>query len=244
MRVVPSQFRFPRVGPPAGLFVVLVFDAPHYLLQDVLHGHIPTMVPNSSTTMAMCELPVRNSSSIWESGLVSGATRCGRRRRFRWNARLERPGTDRAAALFPHREQIFVMEDADDLLRRALVHGQAGVTVLDHGAQHVVEIRAGRNGDNIVARGHDLAYRDGSQIQHAVDHILLGLGQISEAAAGTDDQLQLLAEWPPPWAEPPSRRARVITPAERSITTTKGARGDRTPAGPGPPERPGDPLWR
>src|ERR1035438_176600 len=52
---------------------------------------IPTMVPNSSTTMAMWEWPARNCSSICESGLVSGTTRCGRSNRPMWKLRLAWP---------------------------------------------------------------------------------------------------------------------------------------------------------
>jgi len=43
-------------------------------MKDINWVTSPTIVPNSSTTIAMCALPCLNSSSIWTRGLVSGAT--------------------------------------------------------------------------------------------------------------------------------------------------------------------------
>ena len=81
----------------------------------------------------------------------------------------------------------------------------------------------GVDGDDIVARHHDLARDHGFQVEHAVDHVLLRFGQISEAAAGTDDQLQLFGGVAAGMAAVLGAAARVSAAAERSITTTKGA---------------------
>ena len=64
--------------------------------------------------------------------------------------------------------------------------------LFDHGMQHVVERGVARNGDDIVARDHDFAHRNSAQVEHAMDHVLLGFGQVPQTAAGGDNQLQFL----------------------------------------------------
>jgi len=76
-----------------------------------------------------------------------------------------------------------------DVYKRQLVHRQARMLLANHGFQHVIECGFRRDGDNRVARHHNLAHRDFSQIEHAVDHVLLRFRQVTEAAARTDNQL-------------------------------------------------------
>ena len=180
------------------------------------------MVPNSSTTMAMWERPCWNSASICPTGLVSGTTRCLRSRRRMRNARLGRPTLDGLAALLPHRQQVLVVQQTDDLLGLFVVDREARVLVLDHGVQNLVQGGFHGNRDNVVARHHDFAHREFAQIQHAVDHVLLRLRQVAEAAAGADDQLQLLRRMAAGAMMAAACATRlVMAPLDFSITNTK-----------------------
>src|ERR1039458_9148983 len=133
----------------------------------------PAMVPNSSTTMAMWERPCWNSASICPTGLGSGATRGLRRRRRMRNARVglspaerrARPAhADGFAALLPNREQVLVVQQADDLLGLLFVDRQARVPMLYHGMQDLIERGFHGNRDDIVARHHDFAHGEFIQI--------------------------------------------------------------------------------
>ena len=64
--------------------------------------------------------------------------------------------------------------------------------VFDHGGEHIVEGGLDGDRDDIVARHHDFADGEFAQVQHAVDHVFLGFRQISQAAAGGDNQFQFL----------------------------------------------------
>src|SRR5258708_29593444 len=64
--------------------------------------------------------------------------------------------------------------------------------VLDHGGQHLIEGGVDRYRDDVVARHHDFAYGDVIEIEDAMDDVLLHFGEVSEPAAGTDDEFQLL----------------------------------------------------
>ena len=59
--------------------------------------------------------------------------------------RLGRPLRMARAALFPNRQQVLIMQDADNLFGRALVYRQARMLLLDHGVEHVVERGIARN---------------------------------------------------------------------------------------------------
>src|SRR5258708_8739955 len=67
------------------------------------------------------------------------------------------------------------------------------MVVLDHGGQHLTERGVDRYRDDVVARHHDFAYGDVIEIEDAMDDVLLHFGEVSEPAAGTDDEFQLLA---------------------------------------------------
>jgi hypothetical protein len=97
-----------------------------------------------------------------------------------------------SSPLFPHRQQVLIVQQADDLLRRPLMHGQARMLLFNHGVQHLVQGGGARNRDDIVARYHYFADRNGAQVEHAMDHVLLRFGQVPQTAAGGDDQLEFL----------------------------------------------------
>ena len=93
MRVAPSSFHFVGLGRRAvrSSRRARRRSGPTTCSSTSSTVSSPAIVPNSSTTMAMCDRPSRNSSSIWDSGLVSGTTRCGRSSRSMRNERLGRP---------------------------------------------------------------------------------------------------------------------------------------------------------
>ena len=68
--------------------------------------------------------------------------------------------------------------------------------LLDHGGQHLVERGIHRHRNDVVARHHDFANRNVVEIEHAVDHVFLHFGQMTQAAARADDQFQLLRRVP------------------------------------------------
>src|SRR2546426_1325259 len=47
--------------------------------------------------------------------------------------------------------------------------------------------RVGRDRNDILARHHDFSSHDGSQIQHPMDHVLLGLRQIPRSEEHTSE---------------------------------------------------------
>ena len=62
---------------------------------------------------------------------------------------------------------------------------------LDHGFEHLVERGAHRDRDDLAPRFHDLAHIEVVEIEDAMDHVFLQLGQVAGETAGTDDQFQL-----------------------------------------------------
>ena len=100
---------------------------------------------------------------------------------------------DGLAALLPNRQQVFVMQNADDLFRRAFVNRQARMLLSDHGVRALRRGWLRKSIETMSLRGTMISRTATStQIEHAVDHVFLRFGQISQAAAGADDQLQFL----------------------------------------------------
>ena len=106
----------------------------------------------------------------------------------------------------------------------AFPNRQPRMLLLDHYAQHLVQVRVHRDRHDILARHHDLPHRQLRQVEHPVDHFLLRLGQKAHAAAGTDDQLQFLGRVAAARrTRARSPRIRVMAAADVSIATTKGS---------------------
>ena len=177
MRVAPSSSISVRFGGARlHLFVVLVFDAAHELLEHVFHGQhagdgAELIHHHRHVRMAGAEFFEQLRKRL---GLGHHQVRPQQAPDAKRAARAA--CADGVAPLFPNRQQIFVVQNADDLFRLLFLHRQARMLFLDHGAQHLVERGFGVDGDDIVARHHDLARDHGFEVEHAVDHILLRFG--------------------------------------------------------------------
>ncbi len=100
------------------------------------------------------------------------------------------PGTQVDAPLMPEAQHVFEEDSADDLFRLVFPDGQARVLAFDHGGEDVVERGSGGDRDDVAARLHDFAHVEVVEIEHAVDHVLLKLGEVAGEAAGTDDEFE------------------------------------------------------
>src|SRR5581483_4179075 len=96
-------------------------------------------------------------------------------------------GPDGAAAFLPDREQVLVVQNADNLFGRSFVHGQSRVALLNHGTEDLIEAGGSSYRDDVIARHHDFAHGNVAEVQSAMDDIFLGFGKKTEAAAGSDD---------------------------------------------------------
>src|SRR5580693_7752832 len=91
-------------------------------------------------------------------------------------------------------DQLFVIEDADDVLGAALrvVDGDARVLAFDHAVEGLVKREVGGEGKNIGAGDHDFADGDAVEFDGVVDHFFLRLGDLAELAAGGNDELEFV----------------------------------------------------
>src|ERR1035438_1354914 len=179
-------------GAVRHFFVVLVFDPADNLFQHLFHGEHA----DDSAELIDHHCQVRAAGAELVEHLRGGLG-------FGYEHDLPQQAVDAKGAagaaaangeppLFPHPQQGLIVEQPDDFFRRPLIYGQARMLLFDHGVQHVVQGGGARDRDDIVARDHDLAHRNGAEVEHAMDHVLLRLGQVPQTATGGDDQLEFL----------------------------------------------------
>src|ERR1017187_2183562 len=174
------------------LFVVLVFDPADNLFQHVFHGQhaddgAELIDDHGQVRAAGAEL-----IKHLRSGLGFGHEHHRPQQAADAEGAAGTAAADGAPPLLPDRQQILIVQQADDLLGRSLIHREARMLLLDHGVQHLVESGVAGNRNDIVARHHDFAHRNGAQVEDAMDHVLLRFGQVSQTAAAGDNQLEFL----------------------------------------------------
>ena len=189
----PVQLHFVGLGAAAlHLFVVLIFDSAHDLFQHVFHrqhaDHGAELIHHHRQVRAAGAELIEHLGG----GLGFGYEHHRPQQAADAEGAAGTAAANGAPALFPNRQQIFIVQKPDDLLRCPFVYRQARMLLLDHGVQHFVQSGVARNRDDIVARHHDFANRNGAQVEHSMDHVLLRFGQISQTAAAGDDQFQFL----------------------------------------------------
>jgi hypothetical protein len=78
------------------------------------------------------------------------------------------------------------MDQADDVVQRVLICGQAAPSAFDERVERVAEIGVGLHGDNVGPRHHHLVDAPGAQVEDRADHLaLLGLDDALFAGIGT-----------------------------------------------------------
>ena len=133
--------------------------------------------------------------------------------------------------------QVLGVEHADDGLRTAggVVHGDAGVLLLDDLGDGFLQRHVAGKRKNIGTRNHDLAHGDGLKVQRAVQQLLLQVADEAVAVRGGDAELELFRGVHAALADVAQSEG-VQNPARRG---SHGA-GDRTEDGDEDIERPGD----
>jgi len=150
----------------------------------------PDVPPNSSTTIARCAGP------RWKSQLA--IERLGLRDERRGPHQIlpaGRGGGVLAAETHGERHEVLREHDAGDVVRRPVVHGEAGMFALAECLDDVVA--GGRQIDrNHVEPGrHDLIDPGVGQREHAEQHVALGGAEVGlEGAPGGDEAVQALVD--------------------------------------------------
>ena len=154
-------------------------------------------MPNSSTTSAMCRVPLakllqhlHQRFGLGHDQRLSHDVRQMKGRRVDGRARM------RDAAFVPDPQHVFEKDRADDLFRLFFPDRQARMLALDHRVEHFVERGVGRHRHNLAARLHDFAHIEIVEIEHAMDHVFLQLGEVAGKPAGADDELEFLGRVP------------------------------------------------
>src|SRR5579872_211860 len=90
--------------------------------------------------------------------------------------------------------QVFVIKHSDNVLGTALriVNRDARVLSFDHAHEGLVEHKVGGQRKNIRARHHHFANGDAVEFDGAMDHLFLKFRNLSELAAGGDDEFELV----------------------------------------------------
>ena len=68
-------------------------------------------------------------------------------------------------------EHILDVDHADDLVERTAIHRQAGMRLLRHQVQDLVQWRHAFDGDDVGTRHHDIVHRDGADRENALDQL-------------------------------------------------------------------------
>ena len=123
----------------------------------------------------------------------------------------------------PDAHQILVVDESDDVLGLALVNRNARILVFERDAQKLVQGRVGGHRDDVDSRRHDLARVDFPQPEQLLDRVLLECFQMPFAAAGLQDEFELLGRMPSASVCPRRPMARDRPAEVRSTTNTKGA---------------------
>ena len=98
----------------------------------------------------------------------------------------------RLRSVLQDRQQVFRVQDADDLVDRLLEDRDPRVALLDHDTDRLVQGRRCGQGDDRDARGHHLVQAPVAQLDDRVDHLLLLGLQHALLPAPLHDQHQLL----------------------------------------------------
>ena len=88
---------------------------------------------------------------------------------------------------------VFGVDDADDVFGAVggVVDGDAGVLLFDDAGAGLLDGHVGGEGEDLAARGHDLADGDVVELDGAVDDLFLKDGEQAHAAGGGGDELEL-----------------------------------------------------
>ena len=89
------------------------------------------------------------------------------------------------------------MDESDDVLRLSFIHRDPRILVFERYAEKLVQTGVGRHGDYVDPRRHDLAGVDFLQPQQLLDRVLLEWFQMAFAAAGFENELELLGRMSP-----------------------------------------------
>jgi len=89
---------------------------------------------------------------------------------------------------------VFGVDDANDVFEAGcrIVDGDAGVLLLHDTSGGLLDQHVCGEGEDLAARGHDLANGDVVELDGAVDDLLLKDGEEAHAARSCSDELQLL----------------------------------------------------
>ena len=126
---------------------------------------IPSIVPYSSITIAMCCFVRLNSVRSATRPFVSGTIVAGRSS----SATLTRGDP----ALVHRGDQVADVEDADDLVERVAVDGVARVGRVEHEPQRLLRRELDRERDHVGPRDHHVGDVLVGEVEHLVDHLLL-----------------------------------------------------------------------
>ena len=112
---------------------------------------------------------------------------------------------DRGARDAEHqRHQVFRVHDADEIVRRAVVHGQARVLALVERLAHLFGGGGDVDGDHVEPRGHHLVHRGVGEGEDTEQHVALGGAEVGfERAWRRHEGVQALVHT----AEQPQQRS-------------------------------------
>ena len=97
----------------------------------------------------------------------------------------------REPALIPNAHQIFVVDDAGNLLGAVFIYRDACELVLGHDAQHLFQTRVHRERNNVMSRRHDFARRIVADFDQPLNGALLEILQMPFMPARLHDVFQL-----------------------------------------------------
>src|ERR1035437_2997801 len=162
--------------------VVLVLDVAHYLLEQVLDRD------HAGRAAVLVEYDGQVDSAALQ--LVEKVV--DRHRLRRKKGRPEKLAEVRLRpARLEKRQQVLRVQDADDLVHRLLVHGNAAVAFRDEGVDNLVHGGRDRQGRHVGPRHHNLMDAAAAQFDDGADHLLfLGL-EDPGLPSPLDDELQL-----------------------------------------------------
>src|SRR5688500_14915829 len=97
-----------------------------------------------------------------------------------------------AAPILPYRQKIFVVQNADDPVGASFEHWKPRVSFAVDDAQHLIEGGIGWNRNYILPGHHNGADQNSTKIEHPMDDVFLRFRKISQAAAGANNEFQLV----------------------------------------------------